>query len=158
MQTSAQRPLAVLACQGLRPLQPPLRVQQNAVRAPQATARQQRRGGQQVLCSAAADKPVNTNGAPATDFKAWESVITSVKQRDDIKTIMLFGAGPIVIGQVRRSLRERSERHAPRRSYVCQRACTEHVSRSVVNPTRPPSWPSCNVIRRFRSAVAPLRA
>lgn len=98
--TAAQRPLAVLPCQGQRSLQTNLRVQPHALRTPQATARRLRQGGHRVVCSAVADKPVVSNGAPASDFKAWESVITSVKQRDDIKTIMLFGAGPIVIGQV----------------------------------------------------------
>jgi carbamoyl-phosphate synthase large subunit len=97
--TAAQRPLAVLPCQGQRSLPTNLRVQPHALRISQATARQQRQGGHRVVCSAVADKPVVSNGAPASDFKAWESVITSVKQRDDIKTIMLFGAGPIVIGQ-----------------------------------------------------------
>ena len=98
--TAAQRPLAVLPCQGQRSLQTNLRVQPHALRISQATARQQRQGGHRVVCSAVAEKLVVSNGAPAGDFKAWESVITSVKQRDDIKTIMLFGAGPIVIGQV----------------------------------------------------------
>jgi hypothetical protein len=98
--TAAQRPLAVPPCQGQRPLLASQRLHPHALRTPQATARQQRHGGHLVLCSAVAEKPVASNGAPAGDFKAWESVITSVKQRDDIKTIMLFGAGPIVIGQV----------------------------------------------------------
>lgn len=38
--------------------------------------------------------------AAVADFKAWENVKSLVPKRDDIKTIMLFGAGPIVIGQV----------------------------------------------------------
>ena len=49
-----------------------------------------RRAVQQIVSSTA-------NGA---DFKAWENVTSLIRKREDIKTIMLFGAGPIVIGQV----------------------------------------------------------
>ena len=59
------------------------------------SSRQRTPGRNAILCAA------ESNGTPP-DFKAWESVITHVKQRDDIKKIMLFGAGPIVIGQVRK--------------------------------------------------------
>ena len=34
-------------------------------------------------------------------FTAWDTATQRVAKRDDIKTIMLLGAGPIVIGQVR---------------------------------------------------------
>lgn len=34
------------------------------------------------------------------DFKAWENATPTIQKRTDIKTIMLLGAGPIVIGQV----------------------------------------------------------
>ena len=34
-------------------------------------------------------------------FEAWNTG-ASIKKRTDIKTIMILGAGPIVIGQVRR--------------------------------------------------------
>ena len=44
--------------------------------------------------------PSSVNGSVPADFKAWENIESSVKKRDDIKTIMLLGAGPIVIGQV----------------------------------------------------------
>ena len=33
-------------------------------------------------------------------FTAWDTATQRVEKRDDIKTIMLLGAGPIVIGQV----------------------------------------------------------
>jgi hypothetical protein len=34
-------------------------------------------------------------------FTAWDTAIQRVAKRTDLKTIMLLGAGPIVIGQVR---------------------------------------------------------
>ena len=54
-----------------------------------------------VSAIAAPPAPTTSNGAAPPDFKAWENVAPRVKLRDDIKTIMLFGAGPIVIGQAR---------------------------------------------------------
>ena len=54
-----------------------------------------------VSAIAAPPAPVASNGAAPPDFKAWENIAPRIKRRDDIKTIMLFGAGPIVIGQVR---------------------------------------------------------
>lgn len=56
-----------------------------------------------VRAIAAPPKPATDNGAVPVDFKAWENTTSSVKKRTDIKTIMLLGAGPIVIGQVRTS-------------------------------------------------------
>ncbi len=43
---------------------------------------------------------IANSSANGTEFKAWENVTSLIPKRDDIKTIMLFGAGPIVIGQV----------------------------------------------------------
>ena len=37
------------------------------------------------------------------NFTAWDTAVQRVPKRTDIKTIMLLGAGPIVIGQVRGS-------------------------------------------------------
>lgn len=42
-------------------------------------------------------------------FTAWDTATQRVEKREDIKTIMLLGAGPIVIGQ------------------VCSRSCQMHV-------------------------------
>ncbi len=54
-----------------------------------------------VSAIAAPPAPIASNGAAPPDFKAWENIAPRIKLRDDIKTIMLFGAGPIVIGQAR---------------------------------------------------------
>ncbi len=99
---TSQRPLAAMNCQAQRPLQVPSSLHLRRPRRVEALGsgkQQQRLGFQLVRCSAVAEKPALSNGTPP-DFKAWESVVSTVKQRDDIKTIMLFGAGPIVIGQV----------------------------------------------------------
>ena len=40
---------------------------------------------------------------PATEekpFTAWDTAVQRVAKRDDLKTIMILGAGPIIIGQV----------------------------------------------------------
>ena len=58
-------------------------------------ARQQRTVLVQAVV-AAPEKPVGTSLPP---FEAW-STGAPVKKRTDLKTIMLLGAGPIVIGQV----------------------------------------------------------
>ena len=39
--------------------------------------------------------------AAQTNFTAWDTAVQRVAKRTDLKTIMLLGAGPIVIGQVR---------------------------------------------------------
>jgi hypothetical protein len=46
---------------------------------------------------------VSAVAAPGDSFTAWDTAVQRVPKRTDIKTIMLLGAGPIVIGQVRRS-------------------------------------------------------
>jgi len=50
-----------------------------------------------VKAIAAPEKPK----AGETPFTAWATAIQRVAIRDDLKTIMILGAGPIVIGQVR---------------------------------------------------------
>jgi len=44
--------------------------------------------------------PVGDSGSNSA-FTAWDTAVQRVPKRTDIKTIMLLGAGPIVIGQVR---------------------------------------------------------
>jgi hypothetical protein len=46
---------------------------------------------------------VTAVAAPAEEvpFTAWGTAIQRVAKRTDLKTIMILGAGPIVIGQVR---------------------------------------------------------
>lgn len=54
----------------------------------------------QIVRAIAAPPAPSLNSSEPAAFKAWENVTSSVKKRTDIKTIMLLGAGPIVIGQV----------------------------------------------------------
>lgn len=62
---------------------------------------------QQIVCVAAPDAKTSASGngtvksAPA--FLAWAETAAS-KKREDLKKIMVIGAGPIVIGQVRVAL------------------------------------------------------
>lgn len=58
-------------------------------------------GALTVRAIAAPEKP--TNEEP---FTAWGTAVERVPKRTDLKTIMILGAGPIVIGQV--SKRNRS--------------------------------------------------
>ena len=53
------------------------------------------------------EKPVGTDLPP---FEAWNTG-APVKKRTDLKTIMLLGAGPIVIGQVHTGAQIRSTNH-----------------------------------------------
>lgn len=53
-------------------------------------SRSSKRSKQHVLCAAA---PAATQALP------WQ--LSEIKKRTDLKTIMIIGAGPIVIGQVR---------------------------------------------------------
>jgi len=57
--------------------------------------KRRRRGAQAARAIAAPAKPVEL--AP---FEAWNTG-AAIKKRTDIKTIMILGAGPIVIGQAR---------------------------------------------------------
>ena len=43
---------------------------------------------------------MNVMAAAQSNFTAWDTAVQRVPKRTDIKTIMLLGAGPIVIGQV----------------------------------------------------------
>lgn len=54
-------------------------------------------GGAGVYAVAAPEKPSPGN-AP---FTAWDTATQRVAKRTDLKTIMILGAGPIIIGQVR---------------------------------------------------------
>jgi len=57
------------------------------------------RNGKSILsvkAIAAPEKPASDT-AP---FTAWDTAIERVAKRTDLKTIMILGAGPIVIGQV----------------------------------------------------------
>ena len=70
---------------------------QAALPAAQANAQRKRgRRHQAAVAVSAPSKPFEL--AP---FEAWNTG-ASIKKRTDIKTIMILGAGPIVIGQVRR--------------------------------------------------------
>ena len=48
-------------------------------------------------------------------FTAWDTAVQRVPKRTDIKTIMLLGAGPIVIGQVRGRISGGFQIRTPRR-------------------------------------------
>lgn len=56
----------------------------------------QRRAG--LICRAVAAPVGDSNDQVA--FTAWDTAVQRVAKRTDLKTIMLLGAGPIVIGQV----------------------------------------------------------
>jgi hypothetical protein len=73
-----------------------------------------RRTSIRVQAIAAPEKPTSE------PFTAWATAIERIPKRTDLKTIMILGAGPIVIGQVRMP---RSE-HAMLRS-VCNSALVE---------------------------------
>lgn len=51
-----------------------------------------------IKAVAAPEKPT----AEEVPFTAWDTAVQRIAKRDDLKTIMILGAGPIVIGQVRR--------------------------------------------------------
>lgn len=53
-----------------------------------------------VRAVAAPDAP-----AAKAEFTAWDTAVQRVAKRTDLKTIMILGAGPIVIGQVREGRR-----------------------------------------------------
>lgn len=54
------------------------------------------KGGLRINAVAAPEKP-----SPSDEpFTAWGSAQQRVAKREDLKTIMILGAGPIVIGQV----------------------------------------------------------
>jgi hypothetical protein len=57
-----------------------------------------------VQAVAAPEKP----SADEKPFTAWDTAVQRVAKRTDLKTIMILGAGPIIIGQVSRA--------APRRA------------------------------------------
>jgi len=66
-----------------------------------AHSRAARKAGKSLLsvkAIAAPEKP----SAGEKPFTAWDTAIERVAKRTDLKTIMILGAGPIVIGQVRR--------------------------------------------------------
>ena len=63
-------------------------------------ARQSRRKQGRLLVQAVVAPPKQPVGTELPAFEAW-STGAPVKKRTDLKTIMLLGAGPIVIGQVR---------------------------------------------------------
>jgi hypothetical protein len=54
----------------------------------------------EIVRAVAAPEKTLTTPPP---FEAW-STGAKVKKREDIKTIMILGAGPIIIGQVRQAL------------------------------------------------------
>lgn len=63
----------------------------------------------QTKAAVAAPEKVDTGSLPP--FQAWTTG-AAIKKREDIKSIMILGAGPIIIGQVSsRSLRTRMASH-----------------------------------------------
>ena len=60
-----------------------------------------RRLHKQTVAVVAAPEKVDTVNAPP--FQAWTTG-AAIKKREDIKSIMVLGAGPIIIGQVAQSL------------------------------------------------------
>lgn len=57
-------------------------------------------GGRKGLCvAAAASAAVGVEDSAKESGLAWQGVMSEVKKRKDIKSVMIVGAGPIVIGQ-----------------------------------------------------------
>ena len=54
----------------------------------------------QIVRAIAAPPAPSAKASEPAAFKAWENITSTIEKRTDIKTIMLLGAGPIVIGQV----------------------------------------------------------
>jgi hypothetical protein len=77
-----------------RPAQRSLAVQ--PCRAPNRTYNLGSRYGLRVSAIAAPEKPSTNSSEP---FTAWGTAVQRVPKRDDLKTIMVLGAGPIIIGQ-----------------------------------------------------------
>ena len=59
-----------------------------------------------VQAIAAPEKPA----VEEKPFTAWDTAVQRVAKRTDLKTIMILGAGPIIIGQVRIDPRGRDNR------------------------------------------------
>lgn len=59
-------------------------------------------GRAKTLTINAAAAPPTLGDSSGAEFTAWDTATQRVPKRTDIKTIMLLGAGPIIIGQVRR--------------------------------------------------------
>jgi hypothetical protein len=121
-------------------------------------------------------KPLASRGAPrsraAASIRAdaetklpWQAAMSEVKKRRDINSIMIIGAGPIVIGQVRGSVRPRaSPRPQPTTPLPARRRAS-----STIRARRPASrssrWPGAGrggvagaVITRVFGAPAGRRA
>lgn len=62
------------------------------------------KSGLRVQAIAAPEKPSSVGAKEP--FTAWGTAIERVAKRTDLKTIMILGAGPIVIGQVRQTCQE----------------------------------------------------
>lgn len=73
-----------------------LRQSQAAARVPRRSAARGFRSGPAVRVLAAAGDNGTSNGV-----LPWQAAMDEIKKRSDIKSIMIIGAGPIVIGQVR---------------------------------------------------------
>lgn len=66
---------------------------------PAGAASRNARRNSGVLVQAIAAPEKKTEEVP---FTAWDTAVQRVAKRDDLKTIMILGAGPIIIGQVRK--------------------------------------------------------
>ena len=67
------------------------------------------RARQQTRAVVLAPEKVDTGSVPP--FQAWTTG-AAIKKREDIKSIMILGAGPIVIGQVAKSEIVHCDSHA----------------------------------------------
>jgi hypothetical protein len=70
-------------------------------RAPKRTYDLGSRYGLRINAIAAPEKASTNNSEP---FTAWGTAKQRVPKRDDLKTIMVLGAGPIIIGQISQGL------------------------------------------------------
>ena len=104
-----------------------------------------------VVCAIAApDAP-----AAKAEFTAWDTAVQRVAKRTDLKTIMILGAGPIVIGQVRQG-RRGSGAARPRRPALGRAAGRRHPFLAPLAPCARRAAPIPDPCASSRPHAAPL--
>jgi len=119
--------------------------------------KRRRRGAQAARAIAAPAKPVEL--AP---FEAW-NIGAAIKKRTDIKTIMILGAGPIVIGQARAvrsgaGRRPPAPQREPRSPLTGPLRCARRPASSTTPGRRPARRSSAPAARRAARPAAARRA
>jgi hypothetical protein len=89
----------------------PLASSAAAVSEPRLTVSTGRASRAQPLRAAVAGAPSSPSSNSAK--LPWQAAMSEIKKRKDLKTIMIIGAGPIVIGQVRRGPSDAPRRARP---------------------------------------------